>query len=132
MNAYLPGELYERIREIAFHEKRSMSNIIADEAEKFVLASKEIERRPSDVKDEPQCATYRMEDRKKIGVYLSAETRIALNDIAEREHVTVAGIFRVLASRYVNEYEIKQKNAKMNTSYFPPTENSFQMYIDLT
>lgn len=131
MNAYFPSELYERIREIAFHEKRSMSNIISNATEEFILAYKRDGSILASIKNEPQCSVYRMKDRKKVGVYMTKETREMLNRITEDENVTVAGIFRVLAMRYVDEYDQRLKAAKMDTSYLPQAENSFQMYIDL-
>lgn len=131
MNAYFPGELYERIREIAFHEKRSMSNIVSKATEEFILSYKRTGTIPEGIKTDPHCVVYGMEERKKIGVYMSKEVRETLNGIASKERTTVAGIFRVLASQYADEYDRKQREAKMDASYLPQAENSFQMYIDL-
>lgn len=130
MTVYLSEEMYEKIKQMAYIEKTTISyqtKIIimkfVDEYDPFCTSL--------EVKTGEELKNLRFGVRKRFGININRYYNDRLKEIAYQNKTSVAEIIRALLDENIALYEKMQKEKENHFVHSLAKEKPFEMYIDL-
>ena len=136
INAYLTGDVYKKIREMAFDNSISMSCYAVKLVESFLSIIKddinEYRRQSLRFKNRFQVYSTKIKEKRKIGVVLNDDSYNRLKNFSIDNNITMSEIIRVLINDDIDNGTVY---SNMSNGYkheqILPQEDKFEMYIDL-
>lgn len=136
INTYLTGDVYKKIREMAFDNSISMSCYVVKLVESFLSIIKgdinEYRRQSLRFKNRFQVYSTKIKERRKIGVVLNDDSYNGLKNFSIDNNITMSEIIRVLINDDIDNGTIY---GNMSNGYrheqILPQKDKFEMYIDL-
>lgn len=130
VNTYLPGDLYDKMRNISMDGGMSVSRFLNMLFDDFI--SSEDNRRDGieniQFKTKAECSYFRVQKRKSVGIILNDDKYNRLKKICDERNTTVSEVFRVIVKNHIDGL-IDSRDARYS---LPCTDgNGFQMFIDL-